>query len=106
MRRCTQPKLQGEIAWPHSDHGQGLGGHLKTGHIMASRAERVIYVVPSPGIPYSRFVTTLSSLKKTVPDLHIGLLSGEVENCVMHIYAARLPRLYLPFGIVWPAGEF
>jgi hypothetical protein len=73
------------------------------GNIMASRAERVIYVVPSPGIPYSRFVATLGSLKKTVPDLHIGVLSGEVRNAYMQ---PGLPRLYLPCDIVWPTGEF
>lgn len=72
-------------------------------NIMESRAERVIYVVPSPGIPYSRFVETLSTLRKTVPDLHIGVLSGEVRDAYMK---PSLQRSYLPCDIEWPVGDF
>ena len=71
--------------------------------IMESRAERVIYVVPSPGIPYSRFVGTLSTLKKAVPDLHIGVLSGKVRDAYMQ---PGFHRQYLPCDIDWPTGEF
>jgi hypothetical protein len=71
--------------------------------IMESRAERVIYVVPSPGIPYSRFVETLSTLKKSVPDMHIGVLSGQVRDAYMQ---TSLDRTYLPCDIHWPAGDF
>jgi hypothetical protein len=76
---------------------------LLVNSIMESRAERVVYVVPSPGIPYSRFVETLSTLRKTVPDLHIGVLSGEVRDAYMK---PSLHRLYLPCDIDWPAKEF
>jgi biopolymer transport protein ExbD len=72
-------------------------------NIMESRAERLIYMVPSPAIPYSRFVGTLSTLRKTVPDLHIGVLSGEVRDAYMK---PGLHRLYLPCDIEWPAGDF
>jgi biopolymer transport protein ExbD len=71
--------------------------------IMESRAERVIYVVPYPEIPYSRFVETLSTLKKAVPDLHVGVLSGKVRDAYMQ---PGLNRHYLPCDIVWPAGDF
>jgi len=76
---------------------------LLVGKIMESRAERVIYVVPSSGIPYSRFVATLSSLKKAVPDMHIGVLSGRVRDAYMR---PGLARRYLPCDIEWPSGEF
>ena len=68
--------------------------------IMKSRAERVIYVVPSPEISYSHFVETLSTLKETVPDLHIGVLTGEVRDAYMKPYTS------LPCDIEWPIGEF
>ena len=76
---------------------------LRVSNIMESRAERVIYVVPSPGIPYSRFVQTLSTLKKTVPDLHIGVLTGELRDAYM-----KPSPLWsdLPCDIDWPAGEY
>jgi biopolymer transport protein ExbD len=72
-------------------------------NIMESRAERVIYVVPSPGIPYSRFVETLSTLRKSERDLHIGVLSGKTRDAYMQ---PRLDRQYLPCDIEWPSGEF
>ena len=72
-------------------------------NIMESRAERVVYVVPSPGIPYSRFVETLSTLRKATPDLHIGVLSGKVRDAYMQ---PGLDRHYLPCDIEWPAGEY
>jgi biopolymer transport protein ExbD len=53
---------------------------LLVSKIYETRAERIIFVVPYPGIPYSRFVETLSSLKKAVPDLHLAVLSGEVGD--------------------------
>jgi biopolymer transport protein ExbD len=53
---------------------------LLVSKINETRAERIIFVVPYPGIPYSRFVETLSSLKKAVPDLHLAVLSGEVRD--------------------------
>lgn len=72
-------------------------------NIMESRAERVIYVVPSPGIPYSRFVETLSTLRKSARDLHIGVLSGKTRDTYMQ---PSLDRRYLPCDIEWPSGEF
>ncbi len=72
-------------------------------NIMESRAERVIYVVPYPEIPYSRFMETLSTLRNTVPDLHIGVLSGEVRDAYMK---PGLQRLYLPCDIEWPTRDF
>jgi biopolymer transport protein ExbD len=76
---------------------------LLVSNIMESRAERVIYVVPSPGIPYSRFVETLNTLKKSVPDMHIAVLSGRVRDVYMR---PSLHRTYLPCDIQWPVGDF
>jgi biopolymer transport protein ExbD len=67
--------------------------------IMESRAERVVYVVPSPGIPYSRFVETLSTLKMAVPDIHIGVLSGKVRDAYVQLHDQ-------PCDIDWPTGDF
>jgi biopolymer transport protein ExbD len=78
-------------------------------NIMASRAERVVYVVPSSGIPYSRLVETLSSLKTAVRDIHIGVLSGKVRDAYMKprlISANRLSLSYSPCDIEWPTAEF
>ena len=71
-------------------------------NIMESRAERVIYVVPSPEIPYSRFVETLSTLRN-IPDLHIGVLTGDVRVAYMK---PSLQRPYLPCDIEWPTRDF
>jgi biopolymer transport protein ExbD len=76
---------------------------LLVSSIMESRAERVIYVVPSPEIPYSRFVETLSTLKKTAPDLHIGVLSGKLRDAYVQ---PSLQRFDLPCDIDWPSEEF
>ena len=63
---------------------------LQVGNIMKSRVERVDYVVPSSGIPYSRFMETLSNLRKAAPDMHIGVLSGKVGEAYLK------PRLLTP----------
>jgi biopolymer transport protein ExbD len=79
------------------------------GNIMKSRAERVIYLVPSSGIPYSRLVETLSRLKKTVPDLHVGVMFGKVRDAYMEprvLSPGHVGRGYLPCDIKWPDGEF
>lgn len=68
---------------------------------MASRAERLIYVVPSSGIPYSRLVATLSTLKKAVPDMHIGVLTGEARDAYTHPHS-----ICFPAEIDWPTGYF
>jgi hypothetical protein len=73
------------------------------GEIMKPRFERVIYIVPSDGIPYSRFVGTLSTLKMAVPDMHIGVLSGELHRDFMKL---NRERRYGPCDYVWPAGTF
>lgn len=81
----------------------------RVSNIMASRAERVVYVVPSSGIPYSRLVETLSSLKAAVPDIHIGVLSGKVRDAYFEprpISANRFFPSYSPCDIAWPAAEF
>ena len=69
--------------------------------VMASRAERLIYVVPSSGMPYSRPMLTLSSLKKAVPDMHIGVLTGEARDAYMHPHS-----ICFPAEIDWPSGDF
>jgi biopolymer transport protein ExbD len=69
--------------------------------IMESRAERVIYVVPSPGIPYSRFLETVSTLRQAVPDMHIGVLSGKLRNAYMRPSLERQPC-----DIEWPVSDF
>lgn len=70
------------------------------GEIMITRAERFVYVVPSEGIPYSRFVSTIGSLKKSVPGpLHIGVLTGEVRTAYLS------NQLILPCELEWPSGE-
>jgi hypothetical protein len=76
---------------------------LQVRNIMESRAERAIFVVPSPGIPYSRFLETASTLRQAVPDLLIGVLSGELRDAYMR---PSLERLYLPCDIEWPASDF
>jgi hypothetical protein len=79
------------------------------GRIMESRAERLIFVVPSSGIPYSRFVETLSDLKNTVPDIHIGVLLGRVRDAYMEprlLSANPVSRGYLPCDIEWPDDKF
>ena len=69
--------------------------------IMESRAERVIYVVPSPGIQYSRFLETVSTLRQAVPDMHIGVLSGTLGNAYMRPSLERQPC-----DIEWPVSDF
>jgi hypothetical protein len=48
-------------------------------------------------------VETLSKLKKTVPDLHIGVLSGKVKDAYM---VQGTNGQYLPCDIDWPTGDF
>jgi hypothetical protein len=72
---------------------------LLVSKIYETRAERIIFVVPYPGIPYSRFVETLSSLKKAVPDLHLAVLSGEVRD-------AFLQSKFSPCDFEISAGNF
>jgi biopolymer transport protein ExbD len=71
------------------------------GEIMKTRAVRVIYVLPSEGIPYSRFVSTLGSLKKAAPaPLYIGVLMGEVRSAYLS------HQLTLPCEVDWPSGDY
>jgi len=72
------------------------------GKTMKWRADRLVYVVPSSGIPYSRLVDTLSRLKTEVPDIHIGVLTGKVRD--RFIDRSNWPDL--PCEIEWPPGEF
>lgn len=72
---------------------------LLVSNIMATRAERLIYVVPSSGIPYSRLLETMSTLKQAVPDMHIGVLSGEVKDAFIR------HRVERPDLIVRPSQE-
>lgn len=59
--------------------------------IMETRAERVVYVIPSSGIPYYRLVETISRLKNAVPDLHIALISGTLRDAYTSlIFAAAI----------------
>jgi biopolymer transport protein ExbD len=79
----------------------------KVGGLMQSRAERVVFLVPSPDIPYSQFVETLNVLEKSAPSTHIGVLSGTLrDQFVGPPITSPLQRAYLPCDIVWPAKEF
>ncbi|HEX7730890.1 MAG TPA: hypothetical protein VF392_17800 [Terracidiphilus sp.] len=71
--------------------------------IMETRAERVVYVVPSSGIPYYRLVETMSRLKNAVPDLHIGLISGTLRDAYTK---PDIRRGDLPCDFKWPRQEF
>lgn len=73
------------------------------GEIMEPRFERAIYVVPSDGILYTRLVGTLSTLKTAVPDMHIGVLSGEMRD---DLIKPGRERPYEPCDYAWPAGTF
>lgn len=77
------------------------------GQSMESRAERVVYLVPSRGISFSRFVETLNALQESAPGTHVGGLSGTVRDQYERPSTASiLQRTYLPCDIVWPAKEF
>lgn len=77
---------------------------LHVSNNMATKAERLIYVVPSSGIPYSRLLETMSTLKQAVPDMHIDvLLSGEVRDAYRRPF---LKRIDLPCDIEWQARDF
>jgi biopolymer transport protein ExbD len=84
---------------------QGLSAMV--GKLMESHAERVVYLVPSPGISYARFVETLAALQVSAPDTHVGVLSGAVRDAYKgQSKASILKRTYLPCDIVWPSDEF
>lgn len=70
------------------------------GQLMESRAERVVYLIPSRDITFSRFIGTLNALQKSAPGIHVGVLSGKLRDEYI------LQRMYLPCDIVWPANEF
>lgn len=72
------------------------------GRLMQSRAERVVFLVPSPDTSYSRFVETLNALQKSAPDTHVGVLSGTLRDR----YARPATAYNLPCDIVWPPIEF
>jgi hypothetical protein len=75
--------------------------------LMESRAERVVYLVPSRGISFSRFVETLNALQESAPGTRVGVLSGTVrDEYEGPSTASILQRTYLPCDIVWPAKEF
>ncbi|MDQ1388580.1 MAG: hypothetical protein QOF56_2034 [Acidobacteriaceae bacterium] len=77
------------------------------GQLMESRAERVVYLVPSRGISFYRFVETLNALQESAPGTHVGVLSGTVRDQYEGPSTASiLQRTYLPCDIVWPAKEF
>lgn len=76
------------------------------GKLMESRVERVVYLVPSPGISYARFVETLAALQVSAPGTQVGVLSGTVRDAYKgQSKASILKRTYLPCDIVWPADE-
>jgi biopolymer transport protein ExbD len=77
------------------------------GKLMEAHAERVVYLVPSRGISYARFVETLAALQESAPGTHVGVLSGTVRDAYIgQSTASILERTYLPCDIVWPASEF
>jgi len=77
------------------------------GGLMQSHAERVVFLVPSPDIPYSRFVETLHALQRSAPNTHVGVLSDTVrDKYVGPPITSPLQRTYLPCDIVWPVKEF
>lgn len=76
---------------------------LLLSNIMATRAERFIYLVPSSGIPYSLLLDTMSASKQAVPDMHIGVLSGEMRDAYMRL---SLEWQISPCDIEWPARDF
>ena len=79
----------------------------EVGRLMQSRAERVVFLVPSPDIPYARFVETLSALQQSAPDTHVGVLSGVMrDQYIGPPIESPLERTYVPCDIVWPANEF
>jgi hypothetical protein len=77
------------------------------GQLMESRAERVVYLVPSRGISFSWFVETLNALQESAPGTHVGVLSGTVRDQYEGPSTGSiLQRTYLPCDIVWPAKGF
>ena len=77
------------------------------GKLMETRAERVVLLVPSPGIPYARFVETLAALQESAPKTHVGVLTGTVRQQYEEPnITSPLQRIYTPCDIIWPANEF
>jgi hypothetical protein len=70
------------------------------GKMMETRAERAVYLVPSPGISYARFIETYLALQGSAPDTHVGVLTKTVRDAFNGTSTAS------PCDLVWPADEF
>ena len=65
--------------------------------IMQHRFERIVFIVSDPGVPYGRFVRSLSAMQNSVDDLHIGVLSGQLGKEYLQKWAQ-------PCRLIWPTA--
>jgi biopolymer transport protein ExbD len=65
---------------------------------MLDRAERVVYVVPEPGISYGRFADIVTEIQNSTDELHVAVLSGSARNAFMS-------SNHTPCDLIWPQAE-
>ena len=67
----------------------------KIAEIMQYRAERVVYLIAAPEVPYRRFVDAIDEMSGATADLHIAVLTQQIWNTYRQ-------QSLEPCQIVWP----